>query len=320
MPRFTSRSAPAVRRATASISGFGIAVGLAVTFATGALAAAPFPTRIELPVGWRPEGIASHGTTAWAGSLANGAIYEANLRTGAGHILVEGVPGQAAVGIAYEAANDRLWVAGGGTGFVRVYDASSGLPLAAYPVTAGFLNDVIVTRDAAYVTDSAIAQLIVIPLGAGGSLPDSDGAISLPLTGDIVYDPAAFNVNGITAARGWLLVVQSNTGLIFRVNPTTGVTNALEGDYDATFGDGLEVRGSTAWVVRNQVETIAVLRLDGRLTRATEVGTITSPVALDVPTTATIAVGSLWAVNARFGTDPAGASYWITRLPLKPNS
>ena len=39
--------------------------------------------------------------------------------------------------------------------------------------------------------------------------------------------------------------------------------------------------------------------------------------SLDVPSTATAAGGSLWAVNARFGVaSPGTASYWITRLSL----
>jgi hypothetical protein len=299
----------------------GVIAGLAVALSVsgGSLAAAPFPDRIDLPDGWQPEGITGDGTTVWVGSLANGAIYQASLRTGEGDVLVPGVAGRMAVGIDYEAAHDRLWVAGGGTGFVRVYDATTGTELASYPVQAGFLNDVVVTDEAAYVTDSARAQLIVIPLGEDGSLPPPAGAVSLPLTGDIVIDPLAFNANGIAAARGWLLIVQSNTGIIFRVDPATGVTDALEGDYEATMGDGLEVRGRTAWVVRNQVETIAVLHLGAGLARADQVGTITDPAALDVPTTATLAAGSLWAVNARFGTPPAGAEYWITRLPVMPN-
>ncbi len=319
MPRLPIRPSLATRRAAGSLAG----LGLALVVAAGALAAAPFPGRIDLPTGWQPEGITSHGTTAWTGSLANGAIRETNLRSGVSRTLVAGVAGNVAVGIDYEAAHDRLWVAGGPSGFVRAYDASSGELLGEWHVSAGFLNDVIVTKDAAYVTDSAMAQLIVVPLGRRGSLPGPTGAFSLPLSGDIVYDPAAFNANGIAAARGWLLIVQSNTGLLFRVDPATGVTRALGGDYDATFGDGLEVRGSTAWVVRNQLETVAVLHLNGRLTRADEVGTITMPEpadALEVPTTATIAAGSLWAVNARFGIpNPATQSYWITRLPLKPN-
>jgi hypothetical protein len=41
---------------------------------------------------------------------------------------------------------------------------------------------------------------------------------------------------------------------------------------------------------------------------------------LDVPATATIASGALWAVNARFGVaDPATAEYWVTPLPLRPS-
>ena len=40
---------------------------------------------------------------------------------------------------------------------------------------------------------------------------------------------------------------------------------------------------------------------------------------LDVPSTATLAGGSLWAVNARFGVaSPETASYWVTRLPARP--
>ncbi len=43
-----------------------------------------------------------------------------------------------------------------GTGDVRAYDASTGALLATYqPGGVGLLNDVIVTRDAVYVTDSA---------------------------------------------------------------------------------------------------------------------------------------------------------------------
>jgi len=72
-----------------------------------------------------------------------------------------------------------------------------------------------VTRDAVYVTDSNIQQLDVIPLGPGGALPDPDAVTTLPLTGDIHYVAAQFNANGIVAARGWLIVVQSFTGQLF---------------------------------------------------------------------------------------------------------
>jgi hypothetical protein len=74
----------------------------------------------------------------FVGSLVDGAIWRGDLRTGSGAVLADGAPGRVSVGIAYEAARNQLWVAGGGPGFrlgvgdVRVYDASSGDLLATF--------------------------------------------------------------------------------------------------------------------------------------------------------------------------------------------
>ncbi len=280
------------------------ALTLTMVVGTGAAAAAgPFPARIDLPDGWMPEGITSGpGTTFYAGSLANGAIWRGNLRTGAGSVLVPGAAGHVAVGMDYQAGAKRLWVAGGPTGAVCVYDARSGAPLATYQFAAGFLNDLVVTPDAVYATDSFVQQLAVIPLGPGGALPAPGAAFVRPLSGDIAYVAGQLNANGIVATRGWLVLVQSNTGRLFRVDPFTGQTAAIDlGGYSVTAGDGLELHGDTLYVVRNQLRLVAVLRLDGGLGSATLLGELTSP-DLDVPTTATFAAGRLWAVNARFGT------------------
>src|SRR5437868_3620470 len=87
--------------------------------------AAPFPTRIDLPGGWAPEGITSgRGLTAYVGSLSTGAIAQVDLRTGSVFTLAAGAPGRVSVGLDYEARTNRLWVAGGPTSEVRVYDAS----------------------------------------------------------------------------------------------------------------------------------------------------------------------------------------------------
>jgi hypothetical protein len=118
-----------------------------------------------------------------------------------------------------------------------------------------------------------------------------------------------------------VIVVQSNTGELFRVDPSTGVSDEIDlGGEEVINGDGLEVRGSTLYVMRNQDEIVAVFRLGAGLASASLLGEITAaPDDLDVPTTVTFAAGRLWAVNARFGTDgPSTADYWITRLPAKP--
>ena len=129
------------------------------------------PARIDLPDGWQPEGIESWGKWLYAGSLANGAIWRANARTGEGRILVPGQTGKVAVGLHIDRWG-RLWVAGGPTGEVRVYNARNGKLLQTYTFTGtGFLNDLDIARNAVYVTDSMNAQLAVIPLRRHGRLP-----------------------------------------------------------------------------------------------------------------------------------------------------
>jgi strictosidine synthase-like protein len=290
-----------------------------VAAASPALAAGQFPSRIALPNGFAPEGItAGRGTTVYVGSLVDGRIWRGDVRTGRGSILVPPAGGTA-VGTEYEARANRLWVAGGGTGAVRVYNATTGALLQTYQFGAGrFLNDLVATREAVYVTDSLMQQLVVIPLGPTGALPAPTAAHTIPLSGDIQY-VAGFNVNGIVASRGWLIIVQSNTGQLFRVDPATGSAQEIDlGGASASFGDGLELVGSTLYAVRNQLNRVAVFRLGAGLVSAQLLGEITSA-DLNVPTTAAFSAGRLWAVNARFGTTPTPTTpYWITPLPNKP--
>jgi hypothetical protein len=306
---------------------------LAFVLAPWPATAAPpdnFPNRIDLPNGFFPEGIESgRGTSFFVGSLIDGAILRGDLRTGSSAVLAPGASGRVSVGIAYEAARNRLWVAGGGPGFnagvgdVRVYDASSGELLRTFlpPGPVGALNDVAITHDAVYVTDSFNAQLVKIPLPADGSLPSTNSATLLPVTGDFMQTPPpAANLNGIVAKSGVLVVAQSSTGKLFRVDPDTGVATKINiGNVTLGGVDGLELQGRTLYAVRN-TNLVTVVRLGSQLATGTVLGDITDP-GLDVPTTATVAAGRLWAVNARFGTGPTpDTKYWITQLPLRPNS
>jgi hypothetical protein len=284
-----------------------------------------FPARIDLPNGFAPEGIESgKGTSVFVGSLIDGAIWRGDLRTGDGAVLAEGESGRVSVGIAYEASRDRLWVAGGGPAFagagdVRVYDASSGELLTTYaPSGVGFLNDVTITKDAVYVTDSTVAELVVISLPADGSLPST--ATKLPLTGDFEQTPG-FNLNGIVSSDDVLIVGQSSSGELFRVDPATGATDEVElsgAGVPLTNADGLELHGHTLYAVRNTNNLVAVVRLGSQFASGIVLGEITDP-GLAIPTTATVAAGRLWAVNARFGTVPTpDTKYWITQLPRRP--
>ena len=150
-----------------------------------------------------------------------------------------------------------------GVGDVRVYDASNGDLLATFlpPGDVGFLNDVAVTRDAVYVTDSFNAQLVKIPLPANGSLPSEDAATLLPVTGDFNADREGANLNGIVAKSGTLVVAQSSTGKLFRVDPATGIADQVDlGGEPLTNADGLELRGHRLYVVGNG-DVVTVVRL-----------------------------------------------------------
>jgi hypothetical protein len=143
----------------------------------------------------------------------------------------------------------------------------------------------------------------------------------LPLTGDdFVVVPNEFNANGIVAKGNFLIMVQSNTGKLFRVDPKTGDTRTIDtGGYSVANGDGLALHNGRLYVVRNQDNLVAVFNLGSDLLSAALVGVITSPGNLDVPTTATFALGKLWVVNARFNTAPTpDTDYWITQLPTSP--
>jgi sugar lactone lactonase YvrE len=278
-----------------------------------------FPARIDLPNGWRPEGItAGRGTSLYVGSLANGAIWKTDARTGAGAVLSPGVNGRVSVGVDYDKRNDRLWVAGGGTGEIRVVDANSGQILRSFTVPGaagvGFLNDVAITREAVYVTDSRRSLLVVIATPRNGELPLQDAVSILPLSSGAIG-------NGIVAIRDALVIVQSGPGLLWRVERSSGAATQINLDgYLVTNGDGLEVQGTDLYVMRNRSNLVAQIKLANDLASGQLISEITSPAPpnnLDVASTIAIQAGRLWAVNARFGTpEPNTAAYWITQLPI----
>ena len=282
--------------------------------------AKPFPDRIKLPVGFLPEGITiGPGGIAYFGSRATGDIYAVSLRTGDGSLIDDddqdaGLP---AVGLKIDNQR-RLFVAGGNTGTGRVLDARTGELLAIYTFTSQprFINDVVLTRDYAWFTNSLSPELYGVPLGPGGELGKPADVVTLPLTGDWNQEDG-FNANGIavTPDRKALLVVQSATGFLFRVDPETGVATRVDlGETLLTNGDGLLVVGTTLYAVQNQLNQVAVIKLDPDGTSGVLIDTLTSP-DFQVPTTVAAFGNSLYLPNARFGNpEPLTAEYWVTRI------
>lgn len=296
-----------------------VAVGGGAT-AHEAQRAAP-PKVVDLPDGWRPEGVTKgRKGRLYVGSLADGRIIRISSRTGRTSVLPDSAVGKPSVGLDWDKRRRVLWVAGGGEDEIRAVNPVSGEVLRTFTVAAGaadrFINDLVVTRGAVYATDSANQELVVVELPASLSLPPSGPATLLPLTGELVYE-TGFNANGIVDSRrgGWLVLVQSNTGRLFRVNPTTGRTKQIDLDgRRVRNGDGLERRGDILYVVRNQNNRVDVYDVKPNVRSADRVKVIRSG-RFDIPTTAAVARRRLWVVNARFGVaDPDTASYWVTRV------
>jgi sugar lactone lactonase YvrE len=288
------------------------------------LAATPlqaFPDVIPLPDGFQPEGIAvGQGSTFYVGSIPTGAVYRGDLRTGEGEILVPAQEGRAAIGLKYDERTGLLFVAGGPTGFAYVYDGETGENIAEFQLTTGdrFINDVVITKDAAYFTNSRQPVIYRVALEENGELPARPKVKEIPLSGDYQFTPDAFNANGIAATPNGktLIIVNSVDGALYKVRPGSGVAKRIDlGGATLLNGDGILLQGRTLYVVQNRMNQIAVVRLTNfDLDEGEVVDTITDS-DFRVPTTIASFGDSLYAVNARFDTTPTpDTEYEVVRV------
>lgn len=305
-----------LRRAVVALATLGLTAAVALV-GTDAAQAAPrhhagpgWPASIALPNGFQPEGIAIGGRRVYSGSRVTGDIYVANLRTGRGRILSKG-PGTPSLGLKVDGR--RLWVAGGTGGDGRVVDTRNGRVLASFTFTTktSFVNDEVLAGRYVWFTDSAQPQLYRVDRRHPGRAPET-----VPLTGAWTQ-VAGTNANGITRTPDGraLLVVNSATGRLFRVDPLTGKATPVDlGGALLTNGDGLLLRGRTLYAVQNVLNQVAVVRLDRSGTSGAVRRTITSP-AFDVPSTVGRHGRYLYLPNARFGAADAGTTdYSINRV------
>jgi sugar lactone lactonase YvrE len=315
-----------VRRLTAVLSLPALMLGLVSTSAAAQppnaqptnASSTKFPTKFDLPAGFQPEGIAIARGTAYFGSRLDGDIYAADLKTGEGEVISQG-PGTGSLGMKVD-NRGRLFVAGAAGGNGRVIDTRTGEVLASYTFATAaptFVNDVILSKDAAWFTDSQKAVFYKVPLGRHGTLPAQSAVQTIAYSGDYEHVADMNNANGIalTPDGRALIIVQSATGFLFRVDPRTGATERIDiGDIVMTNGDGLLVIGTTLYVVQNRLNKIAVLSINPSGTTGHLVREITSP-DFDVPTTAAAFGSRLYLPNARFTTPPPPTTpYWVTAV------
>jgi hypothetical protein len=275
-----------------------LTIAMLLCLAAPAAAGHRYPDTIPLPNGWAPEGIATgKGDSFYSGSRETGAIFKGDLKSGRGDVLFQPWDG-AALGMKVD--DGRLFVAGGDTGTASVYDARDGDLLKRYTLAEPptFVNDVIVTDRAAYFTDSLRDRLYVLDFGRHGRLPKE--ARTLEVTG--LPASTGFRLNGIEATDRRLIAVVSALGKLFEIDPRDGEAEEIELEGgDVRNGDGLLLDGRTLYVVQNQLNRIAVVKLDRDLDEG-EIKAHLTDSDFDIPTTIAEQGGFLWAVNARFST------------------
>lgn len=257
-----------------------------------------------------PEGVDTFGRYFYVTSTTDGTVFRGVIgRDEVAEVFLPGREDGRTTAVGIEATEDLLLVAGGGTGTLFVYGRQTGEFLGAHSNgrdTGTFVNDIAVAPNGdVYVTDSFQDVVYRVPADEVG-----EGSPLEVVASFVGLDPVGgFNANGIVITNNgeYLVVVQSDTGALYRVSTDDGGIRRIDvAGGDLTAGDGLELQGRTLYVVRNSVELIAEVRLDGRLRDGRVVEQVTHE-SFMFPTTAALDRGRLLVVNSQFdqrGGDP----------------
>lgn len=256
-----------------------------------------------------PEGIAlsPDGSSFYVGSTTTGTIYEGDIASGEVRTLAEGlVP--TAIGMEVD-EHGRLWVAGGMTGSVFVFDTESGELLRTYDTPqaeATFLNDLTVHEGSVYVTDSA--RPVLFRIGAGEQLGEGVEEF-VGFSGTAFPYDQPFNANGIAVSPdgSGLVIVHSGNGNLYRVDlESKEVTQVQNSGEPSVNGDGLFLDGDTLYVVRNADEQVDRYTVSPSGDAVEPAGEPITSDEFQYPATAVVADGYLLATNTQFDQQGEG--------------
>jgi sugar lactone lactonase YvrE len=259
-----------------------------------------------------PEGVAWDRASGafFVGATGDGTIYRGTLGnpTATEFITFPVSDGRSSVGM--KVRDGLLYVAGGATGNIYVYDLATKATVATFATgSGGFLNDLVVTRRGdVYVTDSFRPTIWHVTDAQVQADTGTPGAISVAPDIEFVGG-GAFNLNGIVALEHGkdLVVVNSANGKLFRVALThdgaaarsitevSGLGDSLLG------GDGMIVDRGRLVVVIGDPAALKFVKLRHHRTRG-EVRDVRTDATLKGPSTVARADDRYLVVNADFAT------------------
>lgn len=293
--------------------------------------------RIYTPNGSAPEGFAigAGGAMAYNGSL-DGSVYKVNLVTGEGAYLVPVKDPDIAngacilLGLRVDPRTNYLFAAGCGSGKAYVYDADNGALVMEFQLAepdVSIINDLAITEDAVYFTDSAQPYLYRLPLSGNGELPpDSDSVTKILLPEEFAIDPAVFccGANGIAATPDGetLIIGHSNLATLYRVDLNTNAVDPVVVDPPLptnAFLDGFAMRGPLLYIMTPNgpppIDHIQRVKLAPDLLSGRRALALTDEANLDGVASGAILGDYLYVNNARYSQFPGPETeYWITRV------
>ena len=315
-------------------------IALALPVQSVSAADKPFPKRVHTLDGAASEGFAiGKGSTAY-NSSPDGSIYKVDLRSGQGEVLVEIQDPLDCfkLGMRVDDRTNYLFVAGCVYGNAFVYDADTGALIMEYQLNTsgefGLVNDLTITKDAVYFTDSFRPVLYRLPLSKNGEIPlDPGAATEVPLPDEFLNnDLFCCTGNGIVSTPNGktLIIGHSNLARLYRLDTATGDVNQIAVDGPLTgFLDGIAMQGKTLYIMTPydfpgppvSIDRIQVVDLDKGYLSGTLVETITDPENLDGVASGAIFGNSLYVNNARYVVEfppAADTPFWVTKLTIRP--
>lgn len=253
----------------------------------------------------------------YVGSTRSGTVYRVNVRDGPSVLevfLPGGRDGRTSVTGMKVDDYGRLFIAGRNTGRAFVYDASTGELIKALetpPAARTLLNDVTVTEDAAYFTDSFRPVVFRVPL-----TPESVGDVGAWLElRTVVPHGNGFNLNGIAATPDGrhLLTVHFNSGRLYSIDTRSKEVTEVDLDTRLTTGDGLWLEQQTLYVVRENPASVVTVVLSSDFASGDVTATLTHP-SLDLPTTLAKVGERLLIVNSQLDGTPPELPFTVTSL------
>lgn len=222
-----------------------------------------------------PEGIAynPYAGIFYTGSFTSGNIVAADVETGDVKLFAQGQSQnrKSALGMKLDKLK-RLWVCGGPDNKIQVL-SPIGTLIKSWDTKAlfssGFINDCIIDESHVYFTDSQVKKIYRISVN---NIIPGEPEVWLSFTNaQLPYVAGEFNANGIEATpdNKYLILVNSFTGKLYRINKATKNITEIILNKPVTYGDGLYLDGNILYVSRNALNLIFPVTLNEDYTQGT---------------------------------------------------